>query len=156
MQLRMLRHGRFMVTMAALLSPLPALAQSVPPPPPAQSPPPSAQAAQDQRINALQAQLHITPAQQPQWNAFAQAMRDNATKTDAMFRQRAGSATKMTALENMQSYAQIARAYADATEALAEAFASLYAVLSDQQKQTIDGIFRQDATKNASATTMKP
>jgi protein CpxP len=158
MHLRMLRDGRAMVAVAALLTPLPVLAQSVPPPPPSSTPsaPASPQAAQDQRINALLAQLQITPAQQPQWNAFAQAMRDNATKTDALFRQRASSAATMSALENMQSYAQIARAYADATEALAQAFASLYAVLSDQQKQTVDGIFRQDAAKNASTATAKP
>ena len=85
----------------------------------------------------------------PQWNAFAQAMRDNATSTDALFRQRATSAATMSALDNMKSYAQVARAYADNTEALATAFEALYGVLTDQQKQTIDTLFRQEASRTA-------
>ncbi len=74
-------------------------APSVPPNPPPTSPGANAsQAAADQRINALQAQLHITGAQIPQWTAFTQTMRDNAAHTDALFRQRVGAVTTMTAL----------------------------------------------------------
>ena len=125
-------------------------AQSVPPPPPQTSPaPPPPQTAADQRIQALRVQLHITDAQTPQWTAFAQAMRDNATSTDALFRQRAGAAASMNALDNMKSYAKVARAYADNTEALATAFEALYGTLTDQQKQTIDTLFRQDAARTA-------
>ena len=86
----------------------------------------------------------------PQWNAFAQAMRQNASSTDALFRQRAQSVTNMSALDNMKSYAQIARAYADSTQALAEAFEPLYVALNDQQKRTIDTLFHSEAAKNAS------
>jgi hypothetical protein len=119
------------------------------PPPVPNPPPPSAQAAADQRINALQAQLRITSVQMLQWSAFAQAMRDNATSTDALFRQRAGTAATMTALENMRSYAQVARTYADNTEALAQAFETLYGVLTPEQQQTIDALFRQQPTQAA-------
>jgi protein CpxP len=136
---------------AAMLIAVPyaATAQSVPPPPQTATNPPSPQSAADQRIQALRTQLHITDAQVPQWNAFAQAMRDNATSTDALFRQRATSAATMSALDNMKSYAQVARAYADNTEALATAFEALYGVLTDQQKQTIDTLFRQEASRTA-------
>src|SRR4051812_2413895 len=91
------------VALAVLLGPSVVLAQSAPTaqlpapatvPPPAASPaaaqPPSpapsaaTQAAVDQRIKALQAQLGITEAQMPLWTAFAQAMRDNAASTDAL------------------------------------------------------------------------
>jgi hypothetical protein len=96
----------------------------------------------------LQTELHITDAQAPQWSAFAQAMRDNATSTDALFRQRANATQSMNALDNMKSYAQVARAYADDTEKLSAAFEALYGVLSDQQKQTIDTLFRQQATQS--------
>lgn len=113
--------------------------------------PPSPQAAADQRISALQTQLRITPAQTPQWNAFAQAMRDNANSTDALFRQRAGAAATMTAVENMKSYAQVARAYADNTEALAQAFEALYGVLTPDQRQTVDTLFRQQPTQASTA-----
>ncbi len=100
----------------------------------------------DQRISALQSALAITPAQVPAWDSFAQTMRDNATATDALFAQRASHAATMTAVENMQSYAQIARAYADNTERLSAAFDVLYVQLSDSQKHAADVIFRQQAS----------
>jgi periplasmic protein CpxP/Spy len=151
------------VTLAALLVPCigfaqsattslpstPAIAPTTASPSTAQTatPAPSAatQTAVDQRIRALQSQLGISEAQMPLWNAFAQAMRDNAASTDALFAQRANSVASMSAVDNMHSYAQIARAYADNTERLATAFDSLYASLTDTQKQAADTLFRQQA-----------
>jgi hypothetical protein len=115
----------------------------------AQPTPSSPQAAAEQRIQTLQAALHITDAQMPLWSGFAQAMRDSATTTDALFRHRASAAPSMNALDNMRSYAQVARAYADSTDKLAAAFATLYGTLSDQQKQTIDTVFRQQSAQAA-------
>ena len=151
--------------LAVLLAPSIGLAQSAAPlppttapaapapaaTPPTGSPAPSAatQAAADQRIKMLQSQLGITEAQMPLWSAFTQAMRDNAAATDALFTQRAGAVATMNAPDNMHSYAQIARAYADNTERLATAFDSLYASLSDTQKQAADTMFRQQTTAAA-------
>ena len=153
------------VALAVLLAPSVGLAQSAAPLPPTAAPtspaptatPPTGspapsvatQAAVDQRIRALQSQLGITEAQMPLWSAFTQAMRDNAAATDALFAQRAGAVATMTAPDNMRSYAQIARSYADNTERLATAFDSLYASLSDTQKQAADTLFRQQATAAA-------
>lgn len=134
---------------------LAALAQTVPPPPPATSSTQSPQETAEQRIRALQTQLHITDAQTPQWNAFAQTMRDNTASTDTLFRQRASTARSMSALDNMKSYAQVARAYADNTERLATAFEALYGVLSDQQKQTIDTLFRQQTAQSTATQPVK-
>jgi protein CpxP len=114
------------------------------------------QAAVEQRITGLQTQLTITQAQAPQWNAFAQVMRENAGTTDALFRQRAAGVQSMNAVDNMQSYAQIMRAYGDGTDKLATAFSALYGVLSDQQKQAADTLFRQQATQSAQAQVAKP
>ena len=114
--------------------------------PTAAAPSAATQAAVDQRIRALQSQLGITEAQTPLWTAFAQAMRDNAASTDALFAQRANGVASMSAVDNMHSYAQIARAYADNTERLSTAFDSLYASLTDVQKQAADTLFRQQAT----------
>jgi hypothetical protein len=97
----------------------------------------------------LQSQLGITEAQMPLWSAFAQAMRDNAAGTDTLFTERAGAVATMSATDNMHSYAQISRAYADNTERLATAFDGLYASLSDTQKQAADTLFRQQATAAA-------
>lgn len=142
-----------------LLAPASAIAQAAPPPPPPPNPapasPPSGTATPsqnesvDQRIRALQQQLGITAAQMPQWNAFAQAMRDNATSTDELFRQRANSVASMNALDNMKSYARVVRAYADNTDRLEAAFETLYNALSDQQKQTLNALFHHQAAQNA-------
>ena len=140
----MIRH--IIIATALALSPH-VLAQTAPAPP-VSATPTSPQEAAEQRLSSLQAILHITDAQRPQWSAFAQATRDNATSTDALFRQRASSAQSMNALDNMKSYAQVARAYADNTEKLSAAFEALYGGLSDQQKQTIDTLFRQQATQS--------
>jgi cytochrome c551/c552 len=105
----------------------------------------AARAAVDERIARLQSQLGITQAQLPLWAAFAQAMRDNAAATDALFAQRAGAVATMNAVENMHSYAQIAHAYAENTERLAHAFDGVYRSLSDTQKQAADTLFRQQA-----------
>jgi len=91
--------------------------------------------------------LAITPAQMPQWNAFAQVMRENAQTTDTLFRQRAAGAPTMNASANMMSYAQVSRAYADGTEKLAAAFQAFYGVLSAQQKQAADTLFQQQAAQ---------
>jgi periplasmic protein CpxP/Spy len=141
---------------ALLLAPLTAVAQSVAPSTAAAGSPPTPEAAADARIHALQSQLHITAAQMPQWNAFAQAMRQNAINTDAQFRQRASNAASMSALDNMKSYAQVARTYADNTQALEQAFEPLYNALDDQQKHTIDTLFREEAAKNAATQPTKP
>ncbi len=106
---------------------------------------PTEQQAIDQRIQALQDALKITAAQTPEWSVFVQAMRDNASATDALFRDRGAKAATMNASDNMKSYAAVARAYADDTQKLSDAFQALYSTLSDPQKQTADTIFRQQA-----------
>jgi periplasmic protein CpxP/Spy len=162
------------VALAALLVPSIGLAQSAPTaqsPPPATTAPPAAspaaaqpasptppaatQTAVDQRIRALQSQLGITEAQMPLWTAFAQAMRENAASTDALFTQRASAVASMSAVDNMHSYAQIARAYADNTEHLAAAFDSLYASLTETQRQAADTLFRQQAAAAAQSRTRR-
>ncbi len=134
----------------ATAAPTTALAQPVPPGPPGSpatqvSVQSQMQAATEQRIAGLQTQLAITPDQMPQWNAFARVMRDNAQTTDMLFRQRAAGVQSMNAVSNMQSYAQISRAYADGTEKLAASFNTLYGTLSAPQKQAADTMFVQQA-----------
>ncbi len=127
--------------------PPPAVPQVTRPPPQSNTTPAPQEGSIDQRIRALQDQLGITASEMPQWNAFAQAMRDNATSTDELFQQRASAVASMNALDNMKSYASVVRAYADNTDRLEAAFETLYGVLSDQQKQTLDALFRREATQ---------
>jgi periplasmic protein CpxP/Spy len=106
-------------------------------------------AAVDERVAQLQSQLGITAAQMPLWSVFAAVMRDNAAATDVLFARRAGTVATMSAVENMHSYAGIARAYADDTQRLATAFDPLYETLSEAQKRAADTLFREQAAAAA-------
>ena len=96
----------------------------------------------EQHITHLHAQLHITPAQQAQWDQFAQVMRDNAKDMNQTLEQRGAGFASMNAAENMQSYAQIAQQHAQDTQKLATAFQALYGAMSDDQKKNADAVFR--------------
>ncbi len=101
----------------------------------------------EQRIADLHKRLHITDAQQSQWDQFAQAMRDNAKDLDQAYQQRAATFDKMNAVENMQSYAQIEQTRSQDLQKLVPAFQALYTSLSDQQKQQADMLFRNQAAR---------
>ena len=99
----------------------------------------------EQRIANLHAKLHITSAQDQQWQQFAQVMRDNARNMDQTFRERAQNFQSLNAVENMQSYADIAQRHAQDVQRLVPAFQNLYNSLSDEQKRTADQVFRSYA-----------
>jgi protein CpxP len=99
----------------------------------------------ERRITDLHSKLHITPAQAQQWDQFAQVMRDNAKDTDQAYQQRAEKIGSMSAVDNMQSYAQIEQQRAQNMQKLVPAFQNLYGSLSDQQKKTADDLFRNYA-----------
>ena len=101
------------------------------------------------RIAELRAQLHITPAEQPQWDQFAQTMRDNARQMDQTFMQRAQQYQTMTALQNMQSYEQIAEMHAQQLQKLVPAFEGLYNAMPEQQKKIADEVFLVKAENHA-------
>jgi protein CpxP len=96
----------------------------------------------EEHITRLHAQLHVTPAQQTQWDQFAQVMRDNAENMNQAFEQRRASFASMSAADNMQSYAQIAQEHAQDMQKLATSFQTLYGSMSDDQKKNADAVFR--------------
>ena len=99
----------------------------------------------ERRITDLHGKLHITSQQSQQWDQFAQVMRDNAREMDQVYKQRAEKLGSMSAVDNMQSYAQIEQQRAQDVQKLVPAFQTLYSSLSDQQKKTADEIFRNYA-----------
>ena len=103
----------------------------------------------EHRIKELHAQLHITPAEEPQWDQFAEVMRDNARAMDQAFRERAQGFESMNAVQNMQSYEKLAQAHAQDLEKLVPAFQKLYDAMPDQQKQLADQVFRTNAEEHA-------
>ena len=99
----------------------------------------------EHRINELHAQLRITPAERPQWDKFAEVMRENARDMDQTFIQRSQQFQSMNALQNMQSYQQIADAHAQHLQKLVPAFEDLYNAMPEQQKRIADQVFRENA-----------
>jgi periplasmic protein CpxP/Spy len=96
-------------------------------------------------ITQLRAQLRITPAEQPQWNQFAQVMRENARAMDQAFMRRAQQYPTMNAVQNMQSYEQISATHAADMRRLVPAFETLYNAMPEQQKRVADQVFRANA-----------
>jgi cytochrome c-type biogenesis protein CcmH/NrfG len=96
----------------------------------------------EQRIADLHAQLKITDQQAKQWDAFAQTMRDNARKADEAFRDRAQKLPTMSAPDAMKSYADLTETHADNMKKLSSSFSDLYDVLSPDQKQIADAMYR--------------
>ena len=96
----------------------------------------------ERRIADLHSRLHITDAQTSTWDQFAQVMRDNARNMDQTFEQRARRIGEMTAIDNMQSYAQIAQEHAQDVQRMVAAFQPLYEAMSSDQKRTADQLFR--------------
>jgi periplasmic protein CpxP/Spy len=103
----------------------------------------------ERRIAELRVQLRITPAEQQQWDQFAGVMRENARDMDQIFIQRAQQLGSMTALQNMQSYEQLAEAHAQHLQKLVAAFQTLYVAMPDQQKQLADQVFHANAEQRA-------
>jgi hypothetical protein len=94
----------------------------------------------EDRIAYLHAQLKITPAQETQWNAFADVMRNNGETMSQLFQQRKAAAN-VSAVDDMKQYATIAQAHADGMKKLVDAFDPLYSSLSPEQKKLADATF---------------
>jgi periplasmic protein CpxP/Spy len=112
----------------------------------------------ERRIADLHGKLHITGDQSAKWDQFAQVMRDNAKQMDQAYQQRAEKFSSMSAVDNMQSFAQIEQQRAQDMQKLLPTFQTLYASLSDQQKKTADDLFRnyaQNAQARRQATVAK-
>ena len=99
------------------------------------------QQAVETRIKTLHAKLQITAAQESDWNDVAQAMRDNEATISSLIQSRHKSAGNMTAVEDLESYQQIAQAHADGLRKVISAFTPLYNSISDAQKKNADHVF---------------
>ena len=152
---RALRHAlaSALVSAAVLLAvpqfASPAATPSQPPTLPTPSPKPNNEAVAkgmhadrvEARIKELHARLHITEAQQQQWDAVAQVIRDNAQSMDAAIAQRSPDAAGMNAVDDLRSYAVIVDAHADGLKKFIPVFQALYDSMSDAQKKSADAFF---------------
>jgi LTXXQ motif family protein len=103
------------------------------------------------RIKSLHDRLHVTAAQEQQWEQVAQVMRENAKTMNKMIRERDAKLRTMNAVDNLNAYAGIAEAHADGVKKLASAFDSLYDSMSELQKKDADAVFRGIAAHHRAA-----
>jgi periplasmic protein CpxP/Spy len=92
------------------------------------------------RIAELHDQLHIAPAQEAQFKAYADVMRSNAQAMEALFQERAQN-PDMTAIGELYWYARLTTAHGEALNKLVPVFETLYRSMSDQQKKVADKVF---------------
>ena len=98
------------------------------------------------RIAFLKAELKITEAQMPQWNAFADVLRENArrmsgvrTTMSGIFGQDSASVSAPDRLNRMEEMISIMLEAVKGTKA---AFVPLYAVFTEEQKKVADQLIR--------------
>lgn len=103
-----------------------------------QAQPPGNQEVEGQ-IADLRRRLNITTAQQAQFDALAQVMRQNAQEMDKLAAQQPRG--KASAVEAVRSAQQVAQEDAAALGRLLPPLEALYGTLSDQQKRTVDQLF---------------
>jgi periplasmic protein CpxP/Spy len=99
----------------------------------------------ERHIKDLHAKLKITPAEESQWAAVVQTMRDNANELDKAIDKRKAIANNATAIDDLNAYGDIAQAHADSVKKLSTAFSPLYASMSDDQKTAADELFAHRA-----------
>ncbi len=165
MTIRLPTHAAAAALIAVALGALPALAQSTPDQPPAAAPAPAPtqppgiapspmpaptqppangrrMTRLDQHIAEMHRRLHITAAQEPQWQAFAQVMRENAARMDTAFKARSAQGADMNAVDDLKTYAAVAQTHAEDVQRLVPAFEQLYGALTPAQRKDADVMFR--------------
>ena len=95
----------------------------------------------EKHIKDLHGKLKITPAEESQWNVVAEAMRENARELDRAIDRRDSGMASATAIDNLNSYADIAQVHANNVKKLASAFAGLYSTMSEDQRKEADVVF---------------
>lgn len=100
----------------------------------------------EKHIKDLHAKLKITPAEESQWGAVAQTMRDNAADLDRAIEKREAMGNT-TAVEDLNAYGDIVQAHADAIKKLSVAFSKLYDSMPEAQKKVADEVFVQRVGK---------
>src|ERR1700687_5213678 len=130
---------------ALLILPSAAMAQASPAPAPAAKAPAKkatpANNSVEARIKSPHDALKITAAQEPQWQAVADVMRDNAKTTRSLIEERTAKVKTMTAIEDLHSYEAIIEAHVAGVKKLIPAVETLYATMSDAEKKNADAVF---------------
>jgi hypothetical protein len=106
------------------------------------------------RIKELHNRLHITAAQQVQWDNLVEVMRGNAKTMMDLQKERGQDAKSMTAVDAVKSYAAVIEAHEAGMSKFVPAFQALYETMSNSQKKVADSMF-QNRVITASAKQSK-
>jgi hypothetical protein len=90
------------------------------------------------RIAFLKAELKITDAQAPQWNAFAETLRSNAMSHRAAHQQMTADGATSTWPERLAFQQKMLSTHLDSLKDMETAVKPLYATLSDEQRKLAD------------------
>lgn len=96
----------------------------------------------EMRAKDMHAKLKITAAQEAQWAPVAAAIQDNGKIMDTLTKARGAHEKDMNAVDDLNSYGEIAEAHAAGIKNLLPKFTTLYASMSDSQKKAADTLFR--------------
>ena len=99
------------------------------------------------QIAFYKAELKITDAQAPQWNAFAEAIRASATSQRTALQGMMQASSPGTALEQIERRIALGNAQVDALKTFQTVAKPLYAVLSVEQKKTADELLAEHLTQ---------
>jgi hypothetical protein len=89
------------------------------------------------------AELHLTDAQGPQWDAFAKAVRDNAGKLQPAMMTAMQTNGELTAPDQLDRRLAFLTAQVDAMRAVQAAAKPLYDALTADQKKVADGLMAE-------------
>jgi hypothetical protein len=94
------------------------------------------------RLGYVKAELKVTDAQEPLWNAYAAAARENANTMIARCTTMMGKRGSQVSLpDRLDQNEQLMAAHLGSVRAIDKALKPLYAALSDSQKKTADQLF---------------
>jgi hypothetical protein len=97
----------------------------------------------EQRITKLHADLKITPSEESKWSDVAQAMRENASNMEKLVAEKRTQAPQtMSAVDDLNTYQEFAKAHLDGLKNLTSSFKSLYDAMPDGQKKNADQVFQ--------------
>jgi hypothetical protein len=94
------------------------------------------------RIKSMHEKLNITADQQVLWGKVDACMREDAKVMDGLTQARHDHAKQMTAIDDLNSYAEITTAHAEGIKKLIPVFSALYDSMSDEQKKSADALFQ--------------
>jgi Spy/CpxP family protein refolding chaperone len=90
------------------------------------------------RLAYIKADLEITEAQMPAWDAYADAVRVRHTTMESMHADMMKAKESGSALERMDARLKAMESMVDSLKALKPSTEALYAVLTDEQKKKAD------------------